>query len=121
MLARQRIAAAGFQCERAPSVSRERYTQALFEMLLLGQTDLIVGSSGSTFSFEAAFLGGGTDILLCTSGLWQTWHFGAAKRTAVNANSSGSCSAGRRPVAGFMPHAEHKTDAGTGTDLQGYD
>jgi len=57
-----------------PRVARGKYLQALFEMMLLGSCDLIVGSTSSTFSYEAAFINGGTDIMLCQGGVWQTWH-----------------------------------------------
>jgi len=60
-----------------PMISRGRYLQALFEMLLLGSCDLIIGSTSSTFSYEAAFINGGTDIMLCHEGVWQTWHIGS--------------------------------------------
>lgn len=49
--------------------------QAMFEMLLLSQCELIIGSTSSTFSYEAAFMCGGTDIMVCQSGVWQTFHF----------------------------------------------
>jgi hypothetical protein len=85
--ARRMVQAAGFDCLKPPQVSKEKYAQALFEMFLLGYTDLIIGSSSSTFSFEAAFLGGGTDIMLHNSGLWQTWHFGGAGAAEVEGRS----------------------------------
>ena len=57
-----------------PLISRDRYTQALFEMLLLGCADVVIGSGSSTFSFEAVFLHRGTDLMLCHSGVWHTYH-----------------------------------------------
>jgi hypothetical protein len=64
----------GLRCVAPPCISTDRYLQALFEMLLLASTDIVVGSSSSTFSYESVFMNQGTDLMLCHGGIWQTFH-----------------------------------------------
>ena len=47
--------------------------QALYEMILLSKTKLIIGSNSSTFSYEAAYMSSGTDIELFENGQWNLY------------------------------------------------
>eukprot|EP00802_Teleaulax_amphioxeia_P016256 Tamp_16370.p1 GENE.Tamp_16370~~Tamp_16370.p1 ORF type:complete len:313 (-),score=28.49 Tamp_16370:46-984(-) len=64
----------GVVCARPPIISRDKYAQALFEMMLLASCDLVVGSSSSTFSYESVFMNQGTNLMICNGGIWQTLH-----------------------------------------------
>eukprot|EP00293_Proteomonas_sulcata_P007183 CAMPEP_0184304346 /NCGR_PEP_ID=MMETSP1049-20130417/13891_1 /TAXON_ID=77928 /ORGANISM="Proteomonas sulcata, Strain CCMP704" /LENGTH=286 /DNA_ID=CAMNT_0026616139 /DNA_START=191 /DNA_END=1048 /DNA_ORIENTATION=+ len=73
----------GLNLLAAPVLTKDRYLQAMFEMLLLSHCDLLIGSTSSTFSYEAAFLSGGTDIMTCTKGVWETTHLRSVRRSAA--------------------------------------
>jgi hypothetical protein len=58
----------------SPNQCSSRTHQALYEMILLSKTKRIVGSNSSTFSYESAYLSGGTDIELFENSKWEITH-----------------------------------------------
>jgi hypothetical protein len=58
----------------SPNLCSSPTHQALYEMILLSKTKRIVGSNSSTFSYESAYLSGGTDIELFENSKWELFH-----------------------------------------------